>query len=263
MAARRPTIAMLPDGLAESLNEGRVPAELQSSPIDYNFSLSDEATIEVKSQGERWELFDPLTHHRFALQRMPEGIELRLWDNWYDYPGSYWQPERLAGVDEGEPLPMIYAFHVLLGHHGLFSLTPIWLLSLVGCVLWCRRGDPAQRAIALATIIITMVVVGFYLTRPLIDRNYGGGTCCLRWLIWLTPLWLPSWRARSASSPPSGTRPPLTNAGVGSRPRRTRTRAPSPTRILRGCVRTSRRWHSSRVALACLPAIGTSSQGSL
>jgi hypothetical protein len=33
-------------------------------------------------------------------------------------------------------------------------------------------------------------VLAFYLTRPQIDRNYGGGTCCLRWLLWLTPLWL-------------------------------------------------------------------------
>ena len=27
-----------------------------------------------------------------------------------------------------------YAFHMLLGHHGLFSLTPIWLLSLGGMI---------------------------------------------------------------------------------------------------------------------------------
>jgi hypothetical protein len=39
-------------------------------------------------------------------------------------------------------------------------------------------------------LLITVVVLAFYLTRPQIDRNYGGGTCCLRWLIWLTPLWL-------------------------------------------------------------------------
>jgi hypothetical protein len=39
-------------------------------------------------------------------------------------------------------------------------------------------------------MIISIVVIGFYLSRPQIDRNYGGGTCCLRWLIWLSPLWL-------------------------------------------------------------------------
>jgi hypothetical protein len=47
-----------------------------------------------------------------------------------------------------------------------------------------------QFALAATTLLIAVVVVSFYLSRPQIDRNYGGGTCCLRWLIWLTPLWL-------------------------------------------------------------------------
>jgi hypothetical protein len=36
--------------------------------------------------------------------------------------------------------------------------------------------------------VLTIVVVGFYLGqyRP----NYGGWTCGLRWLMWLSPLWL-------------------------------------------------------------------------
>ncbi len=50
--------------------------------------------------------------------------------------------------------------------------------------------DGFCRALAVTTVLITLVVVTFYLTRPQMDRNYGGGTCCLRWLIWLTPLWL-------------------------------------------------------------------------
>src|SRR5207244_2307674 len=111
-------------------------------------------------------------------------------DNWYDYPGSYWLPENLRGIDVGESSPTLYAFNCLIGHHGIFLLTPIWLLSAVGCVMWLRRSDPGRRILAAITLITTLVVVGFYLTRPQIDRNYGGGTCCLRWLIWLTPLWL-------------------------------------------------------------------------
>jgi hypothetical protein len=46
------------------------------------------------------------------------------------------------------------------------------------------------QAIAITTAVITLVVLAFYLTRPLIDRNYGGHTAALRWMIWLTPLWL-------------------------------------------------------------------------
>ena len=56
--------------------------------------------------------------------------------------------------------------------------------------MWLARGTSLERTIAFATLLITAVVLGFYLTRPQIDRNYGGGTCCLRWLMWLTPLWL-------------------------------------------------------------------------
>ena len=37
--------------------------------------------------------------------------------------------------------PRVYAFHVLVGHHGIFSLTPVWLLSLVGL----RHLDPLSR----------------------------------------------------------------------------------------------------------------------
>jgi len=117
-------------------------------------------------------------------------------DNWYDYPGSYWLPQAVRGIDVGEPSPVVYAFNCLVGHHGLFSLTPIWLLSAAGCFIWLRRGGtgvspvPSSRLVAVTTLVTTLVILAFYLSRPQLDRNYGGGTCCLRWLIWLTPLWL-------------------------------------------------------------------------
>lgn len=112
-------------------------------------------------------------------------------DNWYDYPGSYWQEENRQGIDRGEPSRAVYAFHVLLGHHGVFSLTPLWLLSLVGIVRGLVRKEPSfLRAVALGTAVLTVVVLSFYIARPLIDRNYGGMTSGFRWSFWLTPLWL-------------------------------------------------------------------------
>ena len=37
---------------------------------------------------------------------------------------------------------------------------------------------------------LTAVGLTFYLSRPMIDRNYGGVSCGFRWMFWLTPLWL-------------------------------------------------------------------------
>jgi len=192
-----PLLRMIADSLAVPLNEGRATPELIAALREQKIEVSDKPAIEQRIAGDRWKLWDESTQTELTLQRTPEGeprggIRVHRWDNWYDYPGSYWTPQRLAGIDRGESSPWKYAFNVLVGHHGLFSLTPLWLLSVAGCLMWLRAGDrwDGRRALAAATLLISAVVIVFYLTRPQIDRNYGGGTCCLRWLIWITPLWL-------------------------------------------------------------------------
>ena len=75
-------------------------------------------------------------------------------DNWYDFTyqrngrevESYWKHP--AGIDRGEPSPKVYALNVLVGHHGIFSLTPVWLLSLAGMFLWMwpRRATRGSAA---------------------------------------------------------------------------------------------------------------------
>jgi hypothetical protein len=121
-------------------------------------------------------------------------------DNWYDYEyerngrtyESYWKSP--VGVDRGEPRWPVYALHVLVGHHGIFSLTPIWLLSAVGLGLWLRR--PADRNLwdlALLISMTSLICLAFYLELLVIgekDRNYGGMTSGLRWMFWFAPLWL-------------------------------------------------------------------------
>jgi hypothetical protein len=114
---------------------------------------------------------------------------------WYDYPGSYWKPWK-----EGDPLRYgidwaklhesraMYAFNVLVGHHGFFSLTPIWLLAVAGMFL---RSPPRSTGMAIpwfvpaGTAAITIVVIGFYLYK---SDNYSGWSNGLRWLMWLAPL---------------------------------------------------------------------------
>lgn len=114
-------------------------------------------------------------------------------DNWYDYSylrdgkerDSYWRNP--VGVDRGEPSVAKYALHATVGHHGIFSLTPVWLLSVWGVGLWWIKG---RRDLALFVASLSLVCVAFYLARPLGDRNYGGMTSGFRWMFWFAPLWL-------------------------------------------------------------------------
>ncbi len=116
---------------------------------------------------------------------------------WYDYDyqlngktiQSYWRNPQ--GIDRGEPSRGVYAVHVLVGHHGIFSLTPVWLLSVIGAAAWMWRGrDVRLRWLAAAIAAISLACLVFYLGQGQSSRNYGGGTSGLRWMFWLAPLWL-------------------------------------------------------------------------
>ena len=118
-------------------------------------------------------------------------------DNWYIFSyerqgrviQSYWTNP--VGIDRGEPNPWVYAFHVLVGHHGIFSLTPVWLLVPIGIFLWLYRPpEPGMWWIVFLIAAISIACVGFYVLRPEMDRNYGGMTSGFRWVFWLSPLWL-------------------------------------------------------------------------
>lgn len=105
---------------------------------------------------------------------------------WYNFEGSHFgKPEKeqlgidWAGKKESRGQ---YAFHVLLGHHGLVSLSPVVLLAFLGTVAYGRRNDP----LVWLTLLLTVFVVGFYLVK---SDNYGGWTNGPRWLLWLWPFW--------------------------------------------------------------------------
>jgi hypothetical protein len=114
-------------------------------------------------------------------------------DNWYDFSyqrggklrDSYWRNP--VGIDRGEPSVATYALHATIGHHGIFSLTPIWILSMAGLAYLWRNG---RRELAVFIGSLSLVCLAFYLTRPQMDRNYGGMTSGFRWMFWFAPLWL-------------------------------------------------------------------------
>jgi hypothetical protein len=167
---------VLPESVREELGRAGVP-------------LSDQTVVLVHAAGHRWGIWDRVGAHRYAAIATTDAVEIRRWDNWYDYEGSYWSTAR-QGVDRGEASPWVYAMHAVLGHHGIFSLTPIWLLSVWGAVAMVRGRPSGFRVFGWMVIAVTAVCLLFYLTRPAIDRNYGGVSCGFRWMFWFIPLWL-------------------------------------------------------------------------
>src|SRR5262249_37819807 len=108
----------------------------------------------------------------------------------YEYYGSYWTTPLEMDYFNKQPEPYgVYLFHMTFGHHGVFSLTPIFLLSLVGALRlgFARWGK--MRVVAWLTLLLTAALLAFYTWNPK-ARNYGGSTQGLRWLFWLIPFWL-------------------------------------------------------------------------
>jgi hypothetical protein len=114
----------------------------------------------------------------------------------YIYPGSYWLIAPISGRLVGrsvidniyEPWP-VYIFNMLAGHHGILSLSPIFIFTLLGVWRSLRsRGNPL-RAFAALSAFLTLLLLVFY-TFFAGNRNYGGMCCGLRWFFWLIPLWL-------------------------------------------------------------------------
>jgi len=102
---------------------------------------------------------------------------------------SYWTNP--AGLDSNVESPLVYLLHCTFGHHGIFSLSPIFLLSLTAWLF-----PPLSKAFRLRSVLwltagLTAIVLGFYLTRTQ-NYNYGGNTAGLRWAFWLIPLWIVS-----------------------------------------------------------------------
>ncbi len=107
----------------------------------------------------------------------------------YEHEGipSYWSHPQ--GLDRNLDTPLMYFVHCTIGHHGLLSLTPVWLLTLVGWFGWRRWPEYRQRTMLVVGAGLTAVVLGFYLSRTQ-NYNYGGNSIALRWMLWLSPLWM-------------------------------------------------------------------------
>jgi hypothetical protein len=176
---------------------GKVPKSLiisDNNSAGLRPTRIENVAVEKHPTVGRWRIVDQQSKHRFALQRVGSVFEIRAWDNWYDYEvggkASYWLPGSARGVDVGEPSRWKYLIHMTVGHHGIFSLTPIWLFSLLGIFVAWRDPDVIWRRLAYVTLTLSIVIIIFYCCRPLADRNYGGVASGFRWFFWLIPLLL-------------------------------------------------------------------------
>ena len=81
-----------------------------------------------------------------------------------------------------------------------FSLTPFWLLGIVGAAFWIRGKWDATRGwkgllvsetgVAAALSAVSLACFVFYAMRPIEDRNYAGVCSGFRWVFWLAPAWI-------------------------------------------------------------------------
>ncbi|MDB5349128.1 MAG: hypothetical protein JWN86_375 [Planctomycetota bacterium] len=108
----------------------------------------------------------------------------------YEYEGSYWTtPLEFDYFNKAPESKSVYLLHMLIGHHGVFSLTPIALFAIIGAFRAMRRESKGLAATAALTLVLTIAMVAFYDWNPK-ARNYGGSTQGLRWLFWLIPFWM-------------------------------------------------------------------------
>ena len=196
----RPPYAHRSDGPVLEVLDLQAGDTLVSGVLPDNLDLFSETMpgmgdfrVEAHPQPGRWRIYDYRNNVRYALVRNDTTYEIRAWDNWYDYEvngrKSYWLPGQASGVDLGEPSRLNYLLHIMIGHHGFWSLTPIWLFSLCAAIVLCLQTDKFWQPLARLTLALTLILIGFYIFRPIQDRNYGGVASGFRWMFWLIPLY--------------------------------------------------------------------------
>jgi hypothetical protein len=113
----------------------------------------------------------------------------------YEYHGSYWTTPLQMDWFNKEPEPYgIYLLHMTLGHHGVFSLTPIFLFSAYGALRILFECSSRSRVLAWLATVLAIALLAFTIWDPKALQTYtgkieeGSATRGLHWLVWLSPL---------------------------------------------------------------------------
>lgn len=177
------------------LDRGILPTEFAEKIDEKKHELSVLPRVQKgtwPATGKRW-IIDFGSENQLAVVAAANNeYEVRKWKNWYEYPESYWLTtnDKKSAVDKGTDSRAEYILNLTIGHHGIFSLTPIWVLSLGGLFVFLFSRAYGFRIPGFGILLITLVVFAFYVQLPAYDRNYGGWCSCFRWAIWMYPMWL-------------------------------------------------------------------------
>lgn len=98
-------------------------------------------------------------------------------DNYFKYHRS--------GIDALREPKHIYAWNVLLGHHGVFSMTPLLGFGLYELIRHIKNRTYLRESLVVLSVLL--MVFYFYIFRT---RNYGGWCVGMRWLVPFMPLLL-------------------------------------------------------------------------
>jgi hypothetical protein len=100
------------------------------------------------------------------------------------YAGNLFRSAR-SGIEALREPKTKYTFNMLLGHHGVFSMTPLFFFGIYEAVRRFVKREPYRREI-LVWMGTFAAFLYFYITRT---TNYGGWCVGMRWLIPIMP-WL-------------------------------------------------------------------------
>lgn len=99
-----------------------------------------------------------------------------------DFAGNYFRAVK-TGIDALREPKHIYGFNVLLGHHGVFSMTPVFCFSLYELIRNLRKREHFKGSLVVAAVLA--MVFYFYIFKT---RNYGGWCVGMRWIVPFMPL---------------------------------------------------------------------------
>ena len=106
-----------------------------------------------------------------------------LQPNLYDYDGSYFRSDYWYSLKETSKLK--YFWHMTVGFRGLFSMTPLLLLAIIGWGKFSFWQGKYFRWEFLGVVLGAVALGLFILVRT---SNYGGDCIGMRWFICFSPL---------------------------------------------------------------------------